>query len=324
MASEKQQTAKQHFVPQFYLRNFADEQGLLHIFDTKNRRRTKPRAASGVCYDQFFYAVETGKPDEVAQGVEEFFSVHVEDPLSKDLPDILAKLSGTESVTDTEKYVLSLFMNTMWLRNPAMRRQINNMQEQMTRQITKLRFGHPSSDKLLDRVQEETGQEFSAEERQSLRDMVFNDEYDLEFSNKMHLGFMLDAEHLRGFANLFFGQYWTVHVSKCERQFVTSDNPVVVVLPPRDHIYGPTFLERTHIFPLTPNLAIEATYPHTDSGKKLKRKTHFPGSEYEVDRINLLIAGRSNFVYASRNDEIQWFENFAEAMTPYYDRSREG
>jgi hypothetical protein len=144
--SERPLTAKQHFVPQLYLRNFAGSDGMLQIFDTQARRRMKSRHASGVCYDHFFYAVETGKPDEISQEVENYLAARIEDPLSKEIPEILYKLENGHRILDSEKYTLAIFMNTMWLRNPTMRQQINRMQEQLLRPLTKMQFSHPNID----------------------------------------------------------------------------------------------------------------------------------------------------------------------------------
>jgi hypothetical protein len=107
--------------------------------------------------------------------------------------------------------------------------------------------------------------------------IVQNDDFEFNFLNKMHIEFLLDNEHIFGFSNLFYGQYWNVHISKCDRLFVTSDSTVAVILPPRQGIYGPTFLERTHIFPLTPRIAIEARYPDNESGKKLNARLTLEG-----------------------------------------------
>lgn len=311
--SEKSLTAKQHFVPQFYLRNFADQDKKLHIFNAKERRVARPRAASGVCYEQFFYANETGTPDEISQEIEKYFSSQVEDPLSKELPKIIKKIESGAQITDDDKYTLAIFMNTMWLRNPAMRNMFNDMEEKLIRRMTAMRYSHPSIDKKLEEIARENNLSVTKEERDELKRIVLNEEYAIKFPNKSHLEFMLDPEHMRGFSNLFFGQHWVIHISRCDRKFVTSDNPVTVVIPKKTGFWGASFLERTHLFPLTPTITIEAVYPHKDTGKKVKRKTHFKGDEGAVDDINLKMASHSNeFIYSSRPEEIEWFKKYVE------------
>lgn len=283
----------------------------------------KPRGASSVCYESFFYAAETGKPDDISHEVEEYFSTHIEDPLSKEIPVIIDKIENYQQIFDNEKYTLAIFMSTMWLRNPSMRIQINDMQEKALKWINKIRYSHPNIDDELDKFEKAEGYPLSAEERDDLKLMMINEEYDLEFSNQSHLEFMLNAEHMRGFTNLFYGQHWVVHISKCERQFVTSDNPVTTVAPRREEFYGPTFLERTHFFPLTPNVTIEAVYPRNEHGKKLIRKTHFGRDEHVIDTINLHMAGQAEYLYASRPDEIEWFKHsISPSFTTYLRRPK--
>lgn len=309
--TKKQLTEKQHYVPQFYLRNFSNEEGHLHIYDAKNFRKMKPRSFSGVCYDKFFYAIETGKPDEVSQEVEDFFSKGIEDPLSTDLPFIIKKIEGNKQIFDFEKYTLAILMSTMWLRNPTMRGRINKMGEDILKQTHKVMFSHPSIEDKLNEIEREMGSPLSKEERSNIKKMVTDGNYKINFTNQQHLNFMLDSENLEGFSNLFCGQDWLVHISKCRRQFVTSDNPITALIPKKKGFWPATFLERTHIFPLTPQIAIEARYPRQNSGKKFKRRTYFKGNEEKADKINLQIASQANYIYASRPEEIEWFDHYA-------------
>lgn len=312
---DRQLTAKQHFVPQFYLRNFADQDKKLHVFNAKERRVARPRAASGICYEQFFYATETGKPDEVSQEVEEYFKSRIEDPLSKELPIIIEKIRRGDQISDDNKYTLAIFMNTMWLRNPAMRKWLNDGTEKILRHANTMRYSHPSIDNHLEDLAKSRGLSISREERDELKNKVLDGSYTLNLPNTSHLDFMLDPGHIRGFSNMFFGQHWIVHISKCARKFVTSDNPVTVVIPKTSDFWGVSFLERTHLFPLTPDILIEAVYPNKDAGKKIIRKTHFNGAEKKIDEINLKIASLANeFIYASRPEEIKWFKEYVDKV----------
>lgn len=307
----KKLTEKQHFVPQFYLRNFTNAENELHIYDAKNRRVMRNKGPGGVCHDKFFYAIETGTPDELSQEIEDFFAANIEDPLSKEIPHIITKIEAGAQITEEDKYILATFANHLWLRSPTMRRQINRMEEQVIKLVNKHEYADPDINSKLRETAAKEGMELTDEELEEIKTMITEEEYDVQFSNHAHLRFMLDAENMQGFTNLFNGQFWTIHISKCDRQFVTSDNPITVVLPERTDFYGPSFLERSHFFVLTPTIAIEATYPHNTSGKKIKRKTHFKGDEGSVDTINLHVAGHAEYLYASRPDEIEWFNEYA-------------
>ena len=49
-----QKTVKEHYVPQFYLRNFADANGLLHIYDFK-RNKYFTQSPKNICYENNLY-----------------------------------------------------------------------------------------------------------------------------------------------------------------------------------------------------------------------------------------------------------------------------
>lgn len=272
----------------------------------------KRRSVGSVCYKKFFYGAETGKKDEVSQRIEEFLKTQIEDPISKKLPKLIKKIENNEQITDEDKYWFSLLLSTMWMRNPYFRRQINSMEEQVLKHVTSVLFSQPEHEKKLEEIAEGAG--LPVEKYEEAKSKLLNGEYEVDFSNQTHLKFMMDGERLREFTNLFFGQNWLVHISRCNRQFVASDNPITVIIPQREGPYPPTFLERTHIFPLTPTIAIEALYPENNIGKKLKRKTHFNGSEGVIDWINLQIASKAGFIYSQRHNEIEWFDEYGKKL----------
>ncbi len=49
-----QNTVKEHYVPQFYLKNFADDNGLLHIYDFK-KKKIFTQSAKNICYENNLY-----------------------------------------------------------------------------------------------------------------------------------------------------------------------------------------------------------------------------------------------------------------------------
>ncbi len=302
METQTQVTKEQHFVPRFYLRGFLNTNNEVDVLDCKLRQIVRPRGVGGICYEDYFYGIKTGQSDEASQQIEQYFR-DIEDKIAKNLKIIVPKLLGNSHISNQEKRWIALLMSMIWIRGPMMRTGINAMQEQMLKHLGAFRATHPSFDKVIDDIDRETGRTASPETRESLKKALKDKNYSLQLDNSSHLLFL---EKLPNFSNLFYGQDWVVYISKLSEKFVTSDNPVAMFIPKRKSIYGPGFLERTHFFVLTPDICIKARYPQHHSGKKVRRKTLFPGAENTILELNLTLASRAHhYVYATNRKSLE-------------------
>src|ERR1022692_676912 len=135
--SEENITKKQHYVPQFHLKRFADERGELHILDLKGKKILPSRAYGGVGYLKFFYAVQTGALDDVSQQIERWLQ-QLEHVIALALPGIIEKILTNQHINDDDRYTLASFMSMLWLRSPGMRAHLNKMNEDMTKNLMSL------------------------------------------------------------------------------------------------------------------------------------------------------------------------------------------
>ena len=82
-----------------------------------------------------------------------------------------------------------------------------------------------------------------------------------------------------------------------------------VKFPKAKGLYGGTFLERAHYFPLTPDIFIVATESDDSANKpetRLKRKTLFKGSEAEVLELNIIMARQATqYIYARNKRDLE-------------------
>jgi len=116
-------TKDQHFVPKFYLKNFADKKGNLAVLKPKEKRIAKSRAYQGLGYGYYFYAAKTGVPDEISQQIEDWFHP-MEDFIARELPRIINIILGNGHIEDHDRYIISVLMSMLYLRTPAMRNQL--------------------------------------------------------------------------------------------------------------------------------------------------------------------------------------------------------
>ena len=286
-------------MPKFYLKKFLNAAHLVEVLDCEQKEILSPRGTNGICYEKFFYGIKTGEPDEISQQIEKMFQ-QMEDWIAKNLDRIILKILNNEQILDNEKWLISFLMSLLWVRGPVMRDQINAMTTKVMKKVNSLHFSHPKINEWFDQIDKNMEKSVSLEERERIKKIMIAGEYSLGLNNYFHLA-MFDS--FPGFANLFFYQHWTVFISK-SKKFVTSDNPLVVIIPKRVGIYQPTFTERIHHFALTPEIFIVARYPET-SVKKFKRKTLFAEQEQKILFLNLTIYDKAyKYLYATEKQSI--------------------
>jgi hypothetical protein len=292
----------QHFVPRFYLSRFLNENNEAEVLDCERREIISPRGPKGVCCEEFFYGVETGKLDEVSQGIEKGFK-EMEDAISKVVPEFLSNVINRRQITAKEKWEMALLMSMLWTRGPAMRARVNSMSEDILKQTTAYMFSGDIGEDIMKQADNESGIKAAPEVKEACRKMMENGEFSVEFNNQMHL---MMFEEMTGYANLFAAQHWTVYISKASKKFVTSDNPVAMYIPEQEGWFGPTFLERTHYFALSPDICIKARHADNKSGKNLIRKTLFEKDSNIVSMLNLQISNRAHqYVYSKSRDSLE-------------------
>jgi hypothetical protein len=291
-------TVKQHYVPRFYLKLFADSQKLLQVYSVKDKRLEKPRTYSALGYERYFYAAETGTPDKLSQTIEDWLGVH-ENIIAQNLPRIIKKIINLEQIIDDDRYILSALMCMLWLRSPKMRSELNRMHTDAVKQIMSFNVSQQ-----VDNFIKKTGTNMSEDQRNKLIKTFENGTYDMKFNNVQHLQFMTDTFGFdsQGFTNMFFGQKWKIYIAKGEKRFITTDSPVVELWPPPEGFYGATFLERNKYFSLTPEILIELSAPM--GSRKVKRETLFRDMDYTVDFFNVILAANCHQYAYTDNKKI--------------------
>ncbi|WP_193708439.1 DUF4238 domain-containing protein [Alkalibaculum sporogenes] len=129
---DKEITRRQHYVPQFYLRNFIDNSKMFWIYNRskKNINRSRPK---DICRVDYLYETEWKKSNEklgkyvLLNSMENTFSFQ-EKEYSKVLNQIftVCEMPSNQNAlicSSTEKNILAQFITNMLLRNPWSLRQ---------------------------------------------------------------------------------------------------------------------------------------------------------------------------------------------------------
>lgn len=306
MGENAQITKNQHYVPEFYLRKFANSNGKLEILDCKRRKVVTPRSPKSVCNEEYYYS-ESNQLDEVSQVLEKEFQ-RIESGVSKVYDDIAGKFINFEQITENDKILIATFMSLQYLRGPYMRKQVQRMNEQMVKKITKLQFGSPHIHKFFDQHEKESGEKLTEQQRNDVVEFAQKGEYRVEMGNAAHLNLIGKME---GFRNFLFAKEWLVYISKSNKKFIISDNPVAELFPEWTGklSYGPSFLQRTHQFSMTPDILIIATDPRNPPAiGEIKRKTLFDNIEHNAKILELNFQHLRNataYAYARDKNSLQ-------------------
>lgn len=254
----QQITEDQHYVPIFYLKRFADDQGFLQVLDVKNKKRLRKRAYAGVCYSSFFYGVNSGKSDQTSQDVEKYLE-KIEGFVGQRLSHIIERILNSQQIDDNDQYVLSVLVSMLWLRTPRMRSQLNGMKEKMIKQLMSM-----SPKEMVEKYISDSGTVLSDAEKTIAIESLETGNYELAFNNLHHIRFLTSTLGFfdEGFANVFFQKNLKIYLAHGPKKFITSDNPVFEWSGSREQgWFGPSILERNQYLALTPEILLEFTYP---------------------------------------------------------------
>ena len=179
-------TRNQHYVSKFYFKRFAKE-GQIQVFDVRAKRIGRPRPYGSVCYEEFFYAAETGVQDEISQIFEKDVFGKIEHVIAKILPEIIEH-AGTQQLTNGDLDVLARFMSVQWLRTRSFRERLQKMQSEIRKWMLKQRASLPG---FQDHIQETAEAHEVSEEklRGAVNRLIESGEYDIRTNNAQHLNF---------------------------------------------------------------------------------------------------------------------------------------
>ena len=282
---EKKRTKKQHYVPQFYLRQWCDGSGgffpvkiggieppQLKIFDAKSN-------PSRFCYENFFYAQHTGKEDKISQIIEERFT-EIEGIFSIELPKIEKKIVNNEQITESDKFNLSQCMLFLHFKGKKYREESKRMTDYMIKEINKMTFPYLDKDPKMKAKMQELN--ITQEE---MVEFAEKGKYTVDMGNIHHMRIMKD---MQGFCNLLTAKYWKIYISR-NGDFIATDTPYQDIAVSKE-FYGNHFMDREQTFILSPRVVIIIRCPKNEFGKKVNRKdiTNNKAQIHTINTYNLM------------------------------------
>jgi hypothetical protein len=235
-----QETHRQHFVPQFYLRRFVNSDGKLERFDKKTQYFLVPVSPKSEGFAENYYSEDGKSSDEIGQRIENEFLPPFENLIGSEYAKVLVKLKNRQTLSEGDKEIICLLGAHLFTRGEGMRSVIESMNAQIRPQIERL---VPNARKLEN----------------------FADFFD--DTNKTHIGLLPEV---RGYYNTFCHKKMRIFRAEGIRGFVTSDSPVSQYAPhERTTPYGFGLFQLVHTFPLSKEYFVELYNPDDLPGKKL-------------------------------------------------------
>lgn len=224
---------REHFVPEFYLRNFASNENKIWVFDKLTKAHFETNI-SNVANKRSFYDFSK---KEVAKGgnqqiVEDFLS-WLENHLKRVLDDVLQMITTKRRITHKQKRRMSYLVAVQYMRTLEFREYLIESFEK----FVKTTFAEAHN--------------LSESDRLTLEELEFN----RDVASTLHADIFLDKEIEDYVTTMLQKHIWIVGLNNCAQPFYTSDVPVVKKAHKKDPIHSTSGLESEGIeiaFPLSP------------------------------------------------------------------------
>ena len=217
-----------HFVPQFYLENFAvsPTKPALWVY----RRTSKPQKLpiDSIAAMQRFYEVTIAATGEKSEILEHIFA-QLEGQM-KPLIDRLLAANSSVSFTAEELSLFSYFMALLYVRGRSFRAKVNNLRCELLKRHLKNEAKDPDTFQAL---AARAGYDLDHETLEDMRHSLsqFDDHFTLTIKRGEDTEFLqIMFDIAKRISSSIFYKTWNLYEST-DKIFVTSDNPVTVMQP---------------------------------------------------------------------------------------------
>ena len=225
-SNQKKLSRRHHYLPQMYLRGFADEDDLLWVFDRQNNTYLHQGVLNTAVKKDFYTVVNPdGQKSDV---VETMMADLVESPM-KQIIERLDKRNLNWKKKDRE--ILALFVALLKTRNLAFDKDQNEFAEQLHRWWAKAK--HPSTEAVensLREYQEKTGEDTTHVSAQEMFELIRDDQYELKNPRQNNIWMMMSVSFK--ITKAVLGLNWDILSAPNGTSFLTCDNPFTVIPPP--------------------------------------------------------------------------------------------
>jgi len=227
---------RHHYLPQFYLKGFSQDNSHLYIFDKKiikDEIRFRYQTTEKIAFENNLYTYTT--KDLKTETLEDFFSL-IEGKAKK----VISKLEKKEEITPRQRGHLALFIALLWYRTPTWKSETLGMQSELAEKMIRSRYHFPQQKELMKDFFKKEGKHLTDEELDDLIDFAVNPKRSkivMDFPPGYWIKQMLELAD-KTYVYLAHCGWEVKHATK-KYAFITSDNPVLLIPSEEPHpFYG--------------------------------------------------------------------------------------
>ena len=200
-------SVRQHFVPQGYLRGFADEgdpaRSHIWVYDKQAGRAPRRKAIRSIAWAPAYYAQESEDGSDDLDTVERGLATTIDNRIPQIISKIKPQVGRLVELSEEDRAALSFFVGLSLTRVPSFRDGINEMHKR----VVEIELSYQlQKDPVLSQISEDHGIDVSVKPWVSLRPMI-------------QLALQIAQSSLQ--------KNWQFFVPPEQVPLVTSDNPVV-------------------------------------------------------------------------------------------------
>lgn len=246
---------KQHYIPQFYLKNFSSDKKHLHVYDRLlgEKGDLRYQTTIDIAHQNNFYTFQTKQGGK--KNLENFFS-----QLEGDASLIIDKVYKKYKISLEEMEKIALFVAFLHTRVPAFKRTTEQIHTSAGEKLLRLKAKTTSKEQLRKFYREKESKELTDQELDNIIDFAVNPKRSrigFTYPNGYWIKTLLEMGV--EFAQYFFEMDWIFLFTEKPYAFITSDNPFILI-PPKNYnplrSFGLLTPGTKKIIPLRPDMCL--------------------------------------------------------------------
>ena len=223
-------TKRQHYIPQFYLKNFSQDGEHVYVYDRAkgDKGEIRYQTTIKVAHENHFYTYQTRKGTKG----------NLEDLLGQiegDTAAVIEKVKRERTITPEDKEKLALFVGFLYSRTPAFKAKTQEMTTKAGEKIARMMFRMTPKERIRKFLKGKEGKDYTDKELDDLIDFGVNPKRSrIVFKYPQGWWIRTMLEMGTEAAKVFFGMDWLFLFTSQPYAFITSDNPFLLI-PPEDY-----------------------------------------------------------------------------------------